>query len=196
MLVLGSLSVYYLKIIAKPAITIINPNGAEEIRIGERFRFTINTDIDQEGVLKFYFTKTNDIKEWINEEYYYLGGEESKYFNPDGSIYGTTVLRYDASGEAIEPGTYYMLAEWNDASSSIKYDFTDGSFTILDEENGLVEEKFRFCPDVWADNQEPPFSPIPEERQYFIVGEERRELYEFDLDWVKENCDLEIEISV
>jgi len=55
----------------------------------------------------------------------------------------------------------------------------------------------RICPDYWADNQEPPFSPIPEERQYFIIDEERRELSEFDVNWIKNNCEVnKPEISV
>ncbi|MBT4209397.1 MAG: hypothetical protein HOE19_00530 [Candidatus Komeilibacteria bacterium] len=50
--------------------------------------------------------------------------------------------------------------------------------------------KLQVCPDRWTDNQELPIVP-GKETQYFIIDGARRELDEFDLDWVKENCDIE-----
>jgi len=48
----------------------------------------------------------------------------------------------------------------------------------------------RICPDVWVDDREPPYSPIPEERQYFIIDGQNRNLNNFDINWVKDNCEV------
>lgn len=56
----------------------------------------------------------------------------------------------------------------------------------------LIENpKLKICPDQWYDNQMPTTvgnnnSPS----QYFSIKGERRELSEFDVDWIKENCEV------
>jgi len=59
----------------------------------------------------------------------------------------------------------------------------------------------RVCPEQWIDNQMPCVDQIgtqvglcPKETQYFILNGIRRELSEFDVKWIKENCNLEIEV--
>jgi len=58
-------------------------------------------------------------------------------------------------------------------------------------------EKVGICPDEWIVNKMPCacVTDSCEEcndppREYFIINGERRELSEFDVDWVKENCDV------
>lgn len=60
------------------------------------------------------------------------------------------------------------------------------------------EENLRLCPDEWINNQMPcgcnggDCSGCNDaSRQYFIVKGERRELSAFDVDWIKENCNIE-----
>lgn len=57
-----------------------------------------------------------------------------------------------------------------------------------------IDGKLRICPDAWIDNQLPTNGNI-DNRQYFIVNNYRRELAEFDVDWIRENCNLEIQIA-
>lgn len=46
------------------------------------------------------------------------------------------------------------------------------------------------CPDKWIDNQMPSTDPKNSEKQYFILNGVRRELVEFDLEWIEKNCNL------
>lgn len=53
----------------------------------------------------------------------------------------------------------------------------------------------RLCPDEWFENKMPQFVKEPNDGasvsdQYFIIDGERRELEEFDLGWIKENCEV------
>jgi len=56
----------------------------------------------------------------------------------------------------------------------------------------------QFCPDEWIDNQMPTTielgSEMPTRRDYYRADGVRREISEFDENWVKENCDLERQI--
>lgn len=48
----------------------------------------------------------------------------------------------------------------------------------------------RVCPDAWFDNKMPVVGEPPLETQYFVVQSERWEYDELDVDWVKDNCDI------
>lgn len=53
--------------------------------------------------------------------------------------------------------------------------------------------KLKICPDEWYDNQMPCIETVnscPQVTQYFIIDGQRRELIEFDVDWIKENCEV------
>jgi len=53
----------------------------------------------------------------------------------------------------------------------------------------------RFCPDQWVSDQMPSQKFVePQQRQHFRVNGEFRRLSEFDVDWVKENCNLTISV--
>ncbi len=74
----------------------------------------------------------------------------------------------------------------------------DGEVIIKKDSKNLKKEKV--CPDEWFRNEEPcSFVNSPNEcsgslREYFILNGKRRELTEFDLGWVKKNCNLKIQI--
>ncbi|MFH1425331.1 MAG: hypothetical protein ABIG28_01200 [archaeon] len=59
-----------------------------------------------------------------------------------------------------------------------------------------VDGKLRICPDEWIDNQMPGTVGDPLPSQYFIIDGERRELSEFDIDWIEENCGLGVMVVV
>ncbi|MEK6895439.1 MAG: hypothetical protein AABX48_02875 [Nanoarchaeota archaeon] len=57
--------------------------------------------------------------------------------------------------------------------------------------------KLRICPDAWVENKMP--CPCVTDncsecdnppRQYFIIDEKRRELNEFDVNWVNQTCNI------
>lgn len=54
------------------------------------------------------------------------------------------------------------------------------------------EELLQQCPNKWIDNQMP--GETTRERQYFILDGKRRELKEFDLEWVRKNCKIKPEV--
>ena len=56
-------------------------------------------------------------------------------------------------------------------------------------ESSSQQGKLQVCPDEWYDNQMPPVEPS-EQTQYFIINSERRELSEFDLNWIEQNCNI------
>ncbi|MBI2543359.1 MAG: hypothetical protein HYW24_04180 [Candidatus Aenigmarchaeota archaeon] len=68
--------------------------------------------------------------------------------------------------------------------------------SYADFEITVYKAKLRTCPDKWVENRMP--RTIDENSttedltpdQYFIVDGKRRELSEFDVDWIKENCNI------
>lgn len=68
--------------------------------------------------------------------------------------------------------------------------------TILSRVLNVNGDKLRICPDIQVDNQMPGISGIKGyPRQYFILNKGRREMTEFDLDWVNNNCKVKKEIA-
>lgn len=60
---------------------------------------------------------------------------------------------------------------------------------------GAATGTLRVCPDRWIQNRMPGVVPMPgtapePARDYFLVGGRRREIAEFDGEWLQENCDL------
>ncbi|MEX0932915.1 MAG: hypothetical protein WDZ77_02340 [Candidatus Pacearchaeota archaeon] len=64
-------------------------------------------------------------------------------------------------------------------------------FFIFSPKTPIENLKLKICPDAWYDDQMPTIigSNNPPS-QYFIIDGERRELSEFDVDWIKENCEV------
>ena len=52
--------------------------------------------------------------------------------------------------------------------------------------------KLQICPDEWIDNQ----MPGSDGSEYFIINDKRAEIYDFDLEWVKQNCDVKPNVVV
>lgn len=54
--------------------------------------------------------------------------------------------------------------------------------------------QLRQCPDAWYQNQMPTVTNEKADhlpaKEYFVIKGHRRELKEFDLNWVKENCKI------
>lgn len=57
-----------------------------------------------------------------------------------------------------------------------------------------LKMKLQQCPDEWIDNQMPSTDLKKSETQYYILNGERRELYEFDIEWIQKNCGLKKQI--
>lgn len=57
------------------------------------------------------------------------------------------------------------------------------------------DEKLKVCPDAWYDNRIPAINPS-EETQYLIVNGERAEISNYDLDWIRENCEVNEPMAV
>jgi len=54
----------------------------------------------------------------------------------------------------------------------------------------------KVCPEEWFSNQMPSTieSNTPVSKEYFIYKGVRRELSEFDVDWVKTNCSVKPQV--
>jgi len=110
------------------------------------------------------------------------------------SCRGTTIHVYN--GEFREPSI--------SVDTEVKR-FTKGDITFwLGGDNDILST-FKFiksksttllqvCPDEWIQNDMPPTLKSEKDRQYYILNGERRELSEFDSDWVNKNCNLEKQI--
>lgn len=57
---------------------------------------------------------------------------------------------------------------------------------------GYCTNPLRYCPDEWVNNPnadpENPEAYNPDEPEYFMVGEMRMELNQFDIPWIEDNC--------
>jgi len=51
----------------------------------------------------------------------------------------------------------------------------------------------RVCPEEWIQNKMPGLEE-QEAKEYFILDGKRRELKEFDMEWVKKNCTIKPQI--
>lgn len=53
-----------------------------------------------------------------------------------------------------------------------------------------LKTKLQQCPEEWIDDQMPTADLKKSETQYFILNGERRELYEFNEEWIQKNCSI------
>lgn len=62
-----------------------------------------------------------------------------------------------------------------------------GSIPLISscEKNPVKSNKLRMCPDAWYINKMPSDSL---NKEYLIVNGEVRNVEEFDIDWIKNNC--------
>lgn len=50
------------------------------------------------------------------------------------------------------------------------------------------------CPEAWYENRMPTVGTTTEPREYFVLNGTRRELSEFDVAWVRQNCNIEPQV--
>lgn len=91
---------------------------------------------------------------------------------------------FDAKGGVVvlnlQPVTARSRVRFNEILSTFK--FTKSSSLL------------QVCPDEWYQNDMPIVSGTPESRQYYVLDGQRRELAEFDSEWVKTNCKINKQI--
>jgi hypothetical protein len=89
----------------------------------------------------------------------------------------------------------------SDASCQAVYgpSFCDGTTCTTDQafqgctsrpETSLLQ----VCPDEWIRNLMPMAGESPYPREYYIIDSQRRELTEFDNNWIANNCQLEASV--
>ncbi len=61
------------------------------------------------------------------------------------------------------------------------------------KESGLSSNLLKVCPEEWIQNKMPG-PDTQQQNEYFILEGKRRELKEFDLEWIKKNCDIKPQI--
>jgi hypothetical protein len=61
------------------------------------------------------------------------------------------------------------------------------------KKNNTHQILIQACPEEWIKNKMPS-PPIKEASEYFIYQGNRRELKEFDLEWIKINCNIKPQI--
>ena len=88
--------------------------------------------------------------------------------------------------------TFVLIASKNEVSDNA---VLTGEKTEVPDNFDVTEEKIRECPDAWIDNRIPGvLEGVKEKRQYFIFDGERKEIDYYDLEWIKENCDIEPQV--
>ncbi len=115
-----------------------------------------------------------EIKEkWRND------GIELRQHEIEG-FYGCFGCNIGNPAMCVDPVPEMIFAEENQAR------YCTNDFEVVEVD--LLE----ICPDEWILNQMPCGGEGCNEfpREYFIIDGERRELEEFNVDWIKENCDL------
>ena len=74
------------------------------------------------------------------------------------------------------------------------YKFED----INNTQTAINSKKLKVCPDEWIDDQMPGIGVVGSEsqkqRMYFILNGERMEMSEFDIEWVRGNCNIEPQV--
>lgn len=65
-----------------------------------------------------------------------------------------------------------------------------------------IATKLKICPDAWYKNEQPcVYQNSPDEcnnpqREYFVINGQRRELQEFDVEWIKKNCTIKEPVKI
>jgi len=73
--------------------------------------------------------------------------------------------------------------------NNILHIMCEGYWEII---NNKCSWKCSECPEHWYVNKMPGINNSNDE--YFIINKERKEINEVDINWIKENCDIEKEI--
>jgi spore germination protein GerM len=91
-----------------------------------------------------------------------------------------------------DPKLFY---EWMQIGCVKKNNFCDPSFfkTKSNNQNQSKNQnnhKLRVCPDAWYKNEMPTIEGSKKIKEYFVINNERKEIKNYDLEWIKLNCDV------
>ncbi len=64
-----------------------------------------------------------------------------------------------------------------------------GLFVYHNENRMLIKN----CPDEWVEDRMPGAGNDSAKNQYFIINGERKELRDYDLEWIRSNCSVQIQ---
>lgn len=64
-----------------------------------------------------------------------------------------------------------------------------GSYSYTNNNPSLTKA----CPDEWIEDRMPTTEGDKSTKQYFIFNGERKEIKNYDVDWIKNNCSAQIE---
>lgn len=110
---------------------------------------------------------------------------------PNMGKYNWVVGREFVYGGTLQGGKKYKVVVFGRTADANDYvsDSSDNYFTV-------VAENLRICPEIKANNMmptSPSSTSLPS--VYFILNGQRRELTEFDLNWVESNCVVKEEVA-
>lgn len=77
--------------------------------------------------------------------------------------------------------------------------FLVGAYTYFKGLPSNAKEVFvpnRQCPEAWFNDKMPIIGEDPVSAEYLVVDGERKEVFEMDLEWIKENCEISKPITV
>lgn len=137
-------------------------------------------------------TANPDAVRMVNK--FYFRSEEPDWQGPiDTTIFDISTL---PTGEKTplfgDDSRFGQMFKEFQAHAGVDEDNVEVPFVVNNKQNLL-----QVCPEAWIDDQmpmtiDPGTENIP--RQYFILGGKRRELAEFDMEWVGEHCDIQPQV--
>ena len=68
-----------------------------------------------------------------------------------------------------------------------------GVLTVYLVRNNSTSSLNRICPDEWVDDRMPTVGNGSEVRQYFIINGQRKELKDYDVNWIKSHCSVKVQ---
>ncbi len=156
------------------SITVLSPNTAETYKIGDtvKIAWKHSNNLHQRPFSICLYSETEGCVREISNSVSYNN------------------LSYDWKiGSDVKPGKYKVTVANSYGFDNAVYDRSDVFFTI-------AASLLRVCPEKKVDNRMPRIYPSNDTSAstYFILNTERRELVEFDLNWVNTNCTVEEEV--
>ncbi|MFT7644471.1 MAG: hypothetical protein ACI9BF_000115 [Candidatus Paceibacteria bacterium] len=135
-LLLGGVVLYALEQNKEPelSVTVIQPAGGENYTYGERFRFVVQTNVDIPGTMTTYLTGSNSQENWEENIIQKLVSEEKQDFTVNEFFRGSFRLGLEIDVTNVNPGTYFLLAVWEDTNKTQQIlDFSASEFTISEQ---------------------------------------------------------------
>ena len=121
--------------IYRPSVSVISPNGGENFTkgtsasSGDLLSHKVQFSSKKVGNITNYVTQSNNINDWKNMKYYWMGGGQG--YNPSAGTGDTDGGASQINDAFIDAGSYYFLSIWQSQDNSeFAYDFSDNTFTI------------------------------------------------------------------